>query len=45
MKYKPAEKYKADFQKVSLRWAAKVFATVASLGLVVAWFIYWTWVA
>lgn len=45
MKYKPAERYKAEFQKVDKVWLAKVILCVGCLIFSAAWFSYWTWVA
>jgi hypothetical protein len=45
MKYKPAEHYKAEFQKVNKIWLAKVTVCLLCIIFSTAWFIYWTWVA
>lgn len=38
MRYKAAESYKADFQKVNRKWMAKVAALSA---FAIGWFLYW----
>lgn len=39
--YKKAESYKADFQKISKIFIAKVALSIASLIFVFSWFAYW----
>lgn len=41
MRYKPAERYKADFQKISKIFVAKILLTLGLLIFVAAWFGYW----